>query len=142
MRHPFVVLLLSALALFGMSHLGSSRAQGKKTSDGIEGVKGTVYHIDCTKNKDTKLTVQSHDTIVFQWNYPISPPMPKSAKQKSSDPDVVKGAGVHHLVNVNGPVGVGRLSAVFHADKKGKTTLSFDIHGKDDLKFTCEVEVK
>lgn len=62
---------------------------------------------------------------------------------QSSDAAVVKGVGIHRIVNVKGPLGVGHLGATFVAEKKGTATLTFDIsHGKDDIKLTCEVEVK
>jgi hypothetical protein len=34
-------------------------------------------------------------------------------------------------------------AAIFTAEKKDKVTLTFDIsHGSDDIKMTCELEVK
>jgi hypothetical protein len=124
--------------------LASAQAQEeKKKPTGIQGVKGTVFIIDGNKNKDTKLTVQAHDHIVIEWTYPINPPFPKSASQKSSHPDIVKDSGVHRVVNVKGLLGVGRLGAIFTAQKPGNATLTFEINrGKDDIKLTCEVEVK
>jgi hypothetical protein len=132
--------------LFALISVVVSAAQEEKKGEkgaGIQGVKGSVFVIDGNKNKDTKLVVKSHDAIVIEWTYPISPPFPKSASQKSSDPDCVKAVGVHNVIKVKGPLGVGRLGAVFATEKKGRATLTFDIsHGKDDIKMTCEVDVK
>ena len=115
----------------------------KKAAGGIAGVKGTVFVIDGNKNKDTKLTVRPQDVVVIEWTYPISPPFPKSAHEKSSDPAVVRAAGVRSIVNVKGPLGAGHLGATFEAEKKGTATLTLDVsHGTDDIKMTCEVEVK
>jgi hypothetical protein len=115
----------------------------RENASGIAGVKGAAFVIDGNKNKDTKLSVQPHDIVVIEWTYPISPPFPRSAHEKSSDPGVVKAAGVRGIVNVKGPLGVGHLGATFEAEKKGTATLTFDVsHGSDDVKMTCEVEVK
>jgi hypothetical protein len=140
MKRAFAVALFAAVAL---SAAGAADTPAKvKPKSGIDGVKGTVYIIDGNKNKDTKLTVQAHDVIVIEFTYPVNPPLPKSAHQKSSDPDVVKAVGVQRVINVKGPIGVGRLGASFIAEKKGKATLTLDISHLEDIKITCEVEVK
>ena len=133
------VILLVASA----SAEGDKKEKEPKATSGIEGVKGTVFVIDGKKHKDSKLIVQIHDAIVIEWTYPIAPPFPKSASQKSSDTDVVKAFGVQRVVHVKGPIGAGRLGASFIAEKKGISTLTVEINnGKDDIKLTCEVEVK
>lgn len=145
----FVVALSFVLALCIVVASASAEGDKKekekepKTTSGIEGVKGTVFVIDGKKHKDSKLVVQIHDAIVIEWTYPIAPPFPKSASQKSSDSDVVKTVGIQRVVQVKGPIGVGRLGASFIAEKKGISTLTVDINnGRDDIKLTCEVEVK
>ena len=141
MKRAFAIGLVAAVALFAMGPIDTA-AKDKEKPKGIEGVKGTVYIINGNKDKDTKLTVKPHDTIVIEFTYPINPPLPKSAAQKSSDPDVVKGLGVQRVINVKGPLGVGRLAAIFMAEKAGKATLTFDVTKLEDYKITCEVEVK
>ena len=122
---------------------GDKKEKEPKTTSGIEGVKGTVFLIDGKKHKDSKLVVQAHDVVVIEWTYPIAPPFPKSASQKSSDTEVVKTVGIQRVIQVKGPVGVGRLGASFIAAKKGISTLTVEINnGKDDITLTCEVEVK
>jgi hypothetical protein len=107
------------------------------------GVKGTVYGIDGNKHKDTKVTAQVHDVIVIEWTYPVVPPFPKSAEQKSSDDAVVKTTGIHRLVEVNGPIGVGHLAATFNALKQGHATATFTVNnGKEDITMKCQVTVK
>jgi hypothetical protein len=135
-----------ACALCALGTLAAARDEekpAKQAAGGIAGVKGTAFVIDGNKNKDTKLAVQPHDLVVIEWTYPVSPPFPRSAREKSSDPGVVKATGVRSIVNVKGPLGVGHLGATFEAEKKGTATLTFDVsHGSDDIKMTCEVEVK
>ncbi len=115
----------------------------KLPAPGIKGVKGTVWVIDGTKAKDPKITVKHHDMIVLVSSYPINPPLPRSATQKSSDPAVVKGDGISRVVNVGGLLGTGHLGANFTAHKKGKATLTLEVHrGSITSKVTCEVEVK
>ena len=142
----FLTALGLACAFCALGQLAAARDEEKaatKSAGGIAGVKGTVFVIDGNKNKDTKLTVQPHDLVVIEWTYPISPPFPKSAHEKSSDPGVVKATVVRSIVNVKGPLGVGHLGATFEAEKKGTATLTFDVsQGSDDVKMTCEVEVK
>ena len=135
----FAVSILVASA----SAEGDKKEKEPKTTSGIEGVKGTVFVIDGKKHKDSKLVVQAHDVVVIEWTYPIAPPFPKSASQKSSDTDVMKTVGIQRVVHVKGPVGAGRLGASFIAEKKGLSTLTVEFNnGKDDVKMTCEVEVK
>ena len=142
MKRTFGILLVAAVALGAMGSADTTAKDKEKPKGGIQGVKGTVYIIDGNKNKETKLTVQPHDTVVMEFTYPINPPLPKSASQKSSDPDIVKGVGINRVVNVKGPLGVGRLGAAFVAEKKGKATLTFEVSHISDIKITCEVEVK
>jgi hypothetical protein len=135
--------LACALCFLASAAARDDEKPAKKAAGGIAGVKGTIFVIDGNKNKATKLTVRPHDIVVIEWTYPINPPFPKSAKEKSSDPAVVKAAGVRSVVNVKGPLGVGHLGATFEAEKAGTATLTFDVsHGTDDVKMTCEVEVK
>jgi hypothetical protein len=142
MKSLVLFLCLSAASAFA----GPTGDQDKKVEvkgDGVEGVKGTLYVIDGNKNMDTKLTVQAHDVILIEWTYPISPPFPKSATQKSSDEAVAKASGVRRVVNVKGPIGVGRFGAVFITEKTGTATLTFTINtGEKEVRVTCEVNVK
>src|ERR1043165_7384295 len=103
------VLFAFCILLASVSTAEEKRQPDKKAGGGMEGVKGTLYMIDGKKSKDSKLTVQPHDVIVIEWTYPIAPPFPKSASQNSSDKDIVKTMAVHRVVNVKGPIGVGRL---------------------------------
>jgi hypothetical protein len=114
---------------------------GKK--GGIQGVKGTVFRVNGNKQKESKVTCQPHDRIEIDWTYPISPPFPTKATERSSNPAVVKGTGVHRVTNVGGPIGTGELGAFFLAEKKGLATLTFTIfHGKTETVVKCMVEVK
>lgn len=109
----------------------------------IAGVKGTVHRIDGKKSAAAKVTVQPQDTVLIEWGYPVAPPFPKSAKQSSSDEAIVKTTGIHRIVAVPALIGASRIGAVFHAEKVGKTTITLEVNnGKDDIKMTCEVEVK
>jgi hypothetical protein len=138
-----IAIMSFAFTVVALSASTDTAAKDKeKPKSGMEGVQGTVFIIDGNKNKDSKVTLQEHDTVVMEFTYPISPPFPKGASQKSSDPEVVKGIGVHRLVQVKGPLGVGRLGAIFVAEKKGKATLTFDVQHGDGVKITCEVDVK
>src|ERR1022692_2026109 len=110
-----------------MPNLGFVRGSKEKApsqTGRIEGVASTEYIIDGNKNKDTKLTVKSNDLISIEFKYALNESLPKSASQKSTNPEVVKALGIRQVVNVKGPAGVGYISAVFAAQQKGKTQLS------------------
>jgi hypothetical protein len=139
----FVVVALLTATLCLASASAGAQDKGGDAKGGMEGVKGTLFIIDGNKNKETKLTVEARDVIVIEWTYPISPPFPKGVSQKSSDDAVAKASGVRRVVNVKGPVGVGRLGAVFITEKTGTATLTFTINtGDKDVTVTCEVTVK
>jgi hypothetical protein len=138
-------LLLGCLLLSAafVSVSAQEEKKGTPKAGAIAGVKGTVYVIDGNKNKETKVTAKVQDLIVIEWTFPIVPPFPKSAQQKSSDDTVVKTAGIHHVVNVKGPIGVGHLGARFTAVNKGEATVTLTVNdGKDDVTMTCKVTVE
>jgi hypothetical protein len=132
--------LAFAVCGFGPTSLGGT-PPGKKA--GIQGVKGTVFRIDGNKQKVSKVICHPHDLVEIDWTYPISPPFPTKAVEHSNDPAVVKGIGIHRVINVGGPIGTGKLGAFFLAEKKGQAELTFTIfHGKTETVVKCMVDVQ
>jgi hypothetical protein len=119
------------------------KGEAKAEKAAIEGVKGTVYRINGNKQKESKVTCRVGDVVEIDWTYPIAPPFPSKATQHSSDAAIVKGFGIHGIINVGGLIGTGELGAFFKADKNGQADLTFTIwRGTMETVLKCAVQVK
>jgi hypothetical protein len=121
-------LLVVPFVTLGLSMQGTGPA--KEKAEGIEGVTGQFVRVAfdrATAGKAQRVTVKAGSRIEVEYTYPIAPPFPRKAAGRTSDAGVVKFTEVAGVQVYPRLLGVGRLAALFTAEKPGRAELSFDV---------------